>query len=435
VSRVLGLCQRAAKVDLEALEAAVRGAALAAGAKVLEEMLAPVGVGRREEAVRCTCGRAMRSLGLRAKSVLTLLGPLRLSRSAYACPACGRTCYPGDEELDVAGTGYSPGVRRLVADFACDAPFKRVSEQLKAGAALSISRKDCERVAESVGADMAAWVASEHTGLRFTEPPPPEAPKSIETLCIEFDGTGVPMVPWEVEGRKGKQEDGRAKTREAKVGCVFTHTEVNENGRPIRDADTTSFTGAIESAAAFGERIYAEAVRRGLYQAKHVVCITDGAEWIRNIVQTHFPSAIHVIDLYHAREHLLELCRLLFDRDLKRLNRHKNVWWEALDEGCVETILKQATDLLPRDPNAAKDARREIGYFHTNKDRMRYGEYFQKGYFVGSGVIEAACKTVIGQRLKQSGMEWTSRGANAIIALRCVQRSGRFEDYWEQRVA
>jgi ribosomal protein S27AE len=423
-------------VDLEALETALRDAVHAAGAKVLEVLLERVGVGRRQEAVRCPrCGAVMDSRGVKTKSIVTLLGEIRFARSAYQCPRCGATRYPGDEEVDAVQTGYSPGVRRLVADFASDAPFKRVSRQLQAAAALDISRKDCERVAEGVGQEVADWFAAERDRLRFQPPPPSEQPKTLDTLYIEFDGTGVPMVPHELEGRKGKQQDGTAKTREAKLGCVFTQSAFNEKGRPIRDPASASFVGAIETAAEFQWRIYAEAVRRGLFEARRVVCLTDGAEWIRNIVQTHFKGAQHIVDLYHAREHLVDLCKLLFGRDLRRFNLYKDRWWDDLDDGHIEKIIQEAQTHLPRSEPGAQEARTAIAYFETNKERMRYQQYFDQGLFVGSGVIEAACRTVVAQRMKHSGMEWTVRGANAIAALRCVIQSNRFEEFWEQRAA
>ncbi len=126
---------------------------------------------------------------------------------------------------------------------------------------------------------------------------------------------------------------------------------------------------------------------------------------------------------------------MLFDRNLRRLNRYKDHWWDDLDQGNIEKIIEEARSFLPKDPNGMKDARREIRYFEKNKKRMRYQTFKEQGLFVGSGVVEAACRSVIGQRLKQSGMEWTVRGANAIIALRCMEVSNRTEDYWEQRVA
>ena len=417
------------------MEQAIRGAVLAAGAQVLEELLRTVGVGRRSEAVRCVCGERMRSTGVRAKRIQTLLGDVQFERSRYQCPRCARTCFPGDEELDVVKTSRSPGVRRQTARLGAKEPFAEVAKDLRELAGLHLSRKDAERISEGVGEHMERWASQERTQLRYQQPPPPHAPKTIDTLYVQFDGTGVPMTKKEVAGRKGKHKGGVAKTREAKLGCVFTQTAFDEEGRPIRDPASTSFTGAIESAAPFGWRIWAEAVRRGLYEAQRVVVLTDGAEWIKNNVKTHFPRAIHIIDLYHAREHLIELCKLLFDRDLRRFSRYKDRWWEDLDEGNIEKIIEQAQAFLPKDTTAGKDARIQINYLRKNKERMRYAHFKAQGLFVGSGVIEAACKTIVGQRLKQSAMEWTVRGANAIIALRCIIASGTDEDYWEQRAA
>lgn len=405
------------------------------GATMLEDLLKPVGTGRPETPVLCRrCGGTMSSSGIRTKQVRTLLGTIQFERSLFCCPRCGATCYPGDRELGIENTSRSPGVQRQVARLGAKEPFGEVARDMRELAGVRIARKDAERVSEKTGEAIEQWLDKQRQALRFQEPPPPEIPKTIETLYIEFDGTGIPMVPHEVAGRKGKQDDGSAKTREAKLGCVFTQTGFDDKDRPIRDPASTSFVGAIETAQAFGWRIYTEAVRRGLFMAKRAVILTDGAEWIKNLAQTHFGSATHIIDLYHARQHLITLCRLLFDRDLKRLNLHKDRWWDALDEGGIETIVQQAQTFLPKDPAAAKDPRGEIGYFEKNKERMRYATFKNQGLFIGSGVVEAACKNIIGQRLKQSGMEWTVRGANAIIALRCAIQSGRFEDYWEDRV-
>jgi hypothetical protein len=106
-----------------------------------------------------------------------------------------------------------------------------------------------------------------------------------------------------------------------------------------------------------------------------------------------------------------------------------------LDEGKVGTIISQAFSFLPEDADLRKIALVELRYLNKNKKRMRYNKFRAQGLFIGSGVVEAGCKTVIGHRLKQSGMEWTVRGANSILALRCVMKSNRLEDYWESRAA
>ena len=323
----------------------------------------------------------MQSIGVREKGVQTLLGTIRFARSLYRCPDCRETRFPGDEELGIEHTSRSPGVQRQVARLGAKEPFREVAKDMQELAGVGLSRKDAERVSEGIGAQMEQWQEGERTAWRFSEPPPPEAPKTIETLYIEFDGTGVPMVPHEVAGRKGKQQDGSAKTREAKLGCVFTQTAFDDQGRPVRDPASTTFVGAIEPAASFGERIYAEAVRRGLFQAKRVACLGDGAQWVKNLAGMHFGHAQFIIDFYHASEHISALCRALFDRDLKRLNRHRDRWVDYLEQGEIQRIIHEARDHLPKDPRAGKDARTQIAYFDKNKDHMRYAVFRKQGLF------------------------------------------------------
>ena len=415
------------------MESALRVAVLACGAKVLARMLAEAGSGRREETVLCRCGQRMESQGVRGKELMTILGPVAYERSMFKCPACRTTCYPGDEALDVVGTTRSPGLRRMMARAGSQSTFKDGRDDLRIYAGLEVSAKDVERVAERIGQEMDTWSQKEQQRRLAKDGPEPE--KDIPLMYVSYDGTGVPMTRGELVGVKGKRADGLAKTREAKLGCVFTQTTVDEEGYPIRDPDTTSFVGAIETAETFGWRIYGEAWRRGLARVRKVVVLGDGAEWVKNLAEMHFPRAISIIDLYHAREHLSGLCRILFGSNEKRMERERRRQWALLDAGRVEKIILHARRRLPVDPDLKKAAQAEIQYLDKNKERMRYAKFRAEGLFVGSGVIEAGCKTVIGQRLKQSGMEWTVRGANAIIALRCVMKSNRLEDYWESRVA
>ena len=426
--------QREGRVDLEAVETAMRAAVLAAGAKVMEELLRGVGTGRRDERVRCACGEVMYSKGLRAINVLTLLGPVRFVRSMYLCPRCGKTRYPGDEELDIVNTSRSPGVHRQVLRLGAKEPFAEVSDDLRELAGLHLCRKEAERIAEKEGKRTQAWLAQQW--LRFGRlQPPVDILKTIRNMYIELDGTGIPVIAREAEGRKGKQQDGRAKTREAKIAAMFLQTLLDEEGRPIRDPHSTSYIGAIESAQQFGLHLYAEAVRRGLFQAQRVIVLGDGAEWIKNLVRTHFPMAQFIIDYYHASEHVGQLCRALFDQDTKRIGQYRDRWTEELWEGNIEVIVEQATALLPKDPSAKLEAQTQIAYFSKNKDYMRYGQFRKEGLFIGSGVVEAACKHVVGQRFKQSGMEWSVEGANAILAARCLVLSNRLEEYCEQKNA
>jgi len=249
-----------------------------------------------------------------------------------------------------------------------------------------------------------------------------------------MDGTGVPVVKKETEGRKGKSDGQPAHTREVKLGCVFTQTCWDEEGYPIRDPDSTTYVGAIETAEEFGKRIYLEAWNRGWSRAEKKVVMGDGAEWIWNLAEPYFPGAIQIVDLYHARQHLWELARKLYPNDqVKQKAWIKVHQRRLLDKGKIEKRVGALRAIDTANPEVAEKLRTEADYFERNAERMRYPKFRRQHLFVGSGVIEAGCKTVIGSRLKQSGMFWTIRGANAIISLRCCHLNGRFEDYWEAR--
>jgi len=256
---------------------------------------------------------------------------------------------------------------------------------------------------------------------------------AVAVLYVEMDGTAVPVVAAERAGRAGKIAGQPARSREVKLGCVFTQTQLDENGWPLRDQASTSYVAAMEPAEEFGLRLYTEAWRRGWSRANKKVVLGDGAVWIWNLADQHFPNAIQIVDLYHARQHLWELSAKLFATEPQARKRWATQLQHKLDQGKVEAVLKVLRKFAPPNADTAHLLDNEAEYFERNAERMRYPKFRVQGLFVGSGVIEAGCKTVIGARLKQSGMFWTVRGANAILALRCNRLSGKFEDYWETR--
>ena len=340
---------------------------------------------------------------------------------------------PLDRALDIEGTQYSPGVRRLLAVVGGETPFARGRELLAELAGIEVSVKAVERQAQAIGSDLAARAESDRrqAALRGF---PPQTGEPIPTLYIEMDGTGIPVTAAAAAGRAGK-DGGSARTREVKLGCVFTQTDLDAEGRPVRDERSTTYTGAIEDAEAFGQRIYHEAWRRGLHRAVRVVVLGDGAAWIWNISRMYFPNAIEIVDIYHAREHLGELGRQLFPQDRKQRRRWVRRRTKQLDEGRIEHLVRSLRGLRADTPELAAKLLTEAAYFEGHADRMRYAEFRRQDLFIGSGVIEAGCRGVIAGRLKRSGMFWTVDGANAIIALRCAQSSHRFVDYWEDRAA
>ena len=414
---------------------AVRSAMHQAGAAALSELLqfpAPA-VGQRS--LPCACGHQARYRELRAKPVLTAVGKVEVSRPYYLCPHCHVGQFPADRELDIEDTEFSPGVRRMQAVVGQAAPFDHGREQLALLAGLEVTTKAVERTAEAIGQDIARGEQEEiQRAMQLDLPIVVGNP--IAVMYVEIDGTGINMVKKETAGRAGKIEGQPAHTREAKLGAVFTQTNWDAEGYAIRDLDSTTYAGAIETAEEFGKRIYLEAWKRGWRRAEKKVVIGDGAEWIWNIAQQHFPGAIQIVDLYHARQHLWGLTRKLYPNDEAQQKRwimiHKD---QLLDEGKIEELVASLRSIPSPSAELAEKIQTEAEYFQKNAERMRYPKFRQQHLFVGSGVIEAGCKAVIGARCKQSGMFWTVRGANAILALRCCHLNGRFEEYWETRRA
>ncbi len=422
------------RLDLEATEMALRSALHQAGAVALGQLLQcdPPGPEQRQQA--CSCGHLAPYLELRSRCILTVVGEVELVRPYYLCSHCHRGQFPLDAQLDVEHQDLSPGVRRMLSVVGSEAPFDHGRQQMKLLAGLAVTTKAVERTAEAIGADIAARQQEETNRARQWDLPIPIAP-SIPVLYIELDGTGVPMVRAETEARPGKIDGQPAHTREVKLGCVFTQTSWDQQGFAIRDPDSTTYTGAIETAEEFGQRLYAEAWHRGWSRARKKVVLGDGAEWIWNLADLHFPGAIQIVDLFHARQHLWDLARLLYPGE----DAHQRQWilrhQPKLDDGKIEKLVGYLCSLETSSPELTATIRQAAAYFQRNSERMRYPEFRRQHLFVGSGVIEAGCKSVIGSRLKQSGMFWTVRGANAIIALRCCRLSARFEDYWDTRRA
>jgi hypothetical protein len=415
--------------DFEAWETLLLQAARQGGAGVLGSLLTHWQAHAPKEVIRCECGQRMISQGRRGKGLLTTLGAVPFRRSFYQCEQCHQGRFPDDERLDIVHTTYSPGVRRLMARAGSQTQFEQAADDLLCYAGLKIEPREIERVAGEVGRQVEQWLSEEQEQIVQTGVSVPPKLEAGAKFYVSFDGTGVPVRPSELVGRRGKQADGSARTREAKLGCVFTQVGLDKEGHPQRDPDSTTYVGAIESSTLFGWRMYAEALRRGLEQAQTVLVLTDGQRYNHTIAQTHFPEAVHIVDLFHAYEHLTLIAQVLWGPQAES----PQAWRDLLEAGDIQRLVNKAGRKLPSSAKAKKSLRKELGYFENNAPYMRYAEYREKHFFVGSGVIEAGCRTVIGERLKRSGMRWSVRGANAIIALRCCIMSGRFEDFWASR--
>ena len=257
--------------------------------------------------------------------------------------------------------------------------------------------------------------------------------------ALGLDGTGLPVRKSEAAGRPGKQPDGSAKTREAKVVVVWTaESRHPKTGRPQRDPGSASYSAAIESAASrdtdpdpspFAQRVRREAERRGFPQAQRRVVLGDGAAWIWRIAAEDYPGAIQIVDLFHVKEHLHEVSKALWPDDPDGARLWADVRCDELDDGCLDDVLA----VLRSHASGCDKAAGCHDYIENNREHMHYADFRAQGLCVASGVVESGCKRALGTRLKRSGMRWTVNGANAIAALRCCILSGFYEDFWAYR--
>jgi len=416
------------EISMPELEVLFREAALAGGRSALSKFLTEM----PEIVPLCSkCNEPMRNLGKREKQIVTLLGECTFKRNYYECDCDDghiehhEHAIPKDEKLGVSGTKFTETVKRVTAQIAASDSFFETSANLKMLCGINVSAKECERISESEGEKIIA-IRREEITYSETELNPPEPETPVKTLYIEYDGTGVPICKKELVGVKGKQTDGSAKTREMKTGCIFTQSGLNDEGKPVRDRDSTTYFSQIGTLEGFGQLLYSEAIKRGVDYAENVVIIGDGAKWIWNLANDYFPYATQIVDLYHAKEHVFDLLRTTIT-DQSELYSQKAELYKMLENGDIVGLTDAFLTLPATTEEQIDKVRVEYNYFTQNKKRMQYQNFKKQGLFVGSGVIEAACKNVIGKRLKQSGMMWSVNGANKISALRCAVMSGFFE--------
>jgi hypothetical protein len=398
---------------------------------VLEELLS-ADAGYAGPRLDCGAGHQAGFAGYRDKQADTVLGPVTIGRAWYHCAECGHGFAPRDAQLGVAGETMSPGLRKMTARAAAAVPFAAAARLAGELAGITLTGRRAGRRAEADGNAAAAVIEAEAAAItaRVVLPMPPAGPLP-DKLYLAAGGTGVPMTAAETEGRAGKGADGRARTREVKMAAVFTQTAVDQDGWPVRDPGSSSYLATLASAPQFGILMAAEARRRGAGHIRQLTVLGDGAAWIWNLAAQHFPEATQIVDLYHAREHVHDLANLAG----RLLAGHRDDWLAErlaeLDAGDIPALLN-AGRALRFTGSLARERDKALHYFAANAHRMHYARYRSLGLFAGSGVVEAGCKSVIGQRLKLSGMRWTEQGATGILTLRCQEASNRREEIWQR---
>lgn len=356
-----------------------------------------------------------------------LFGSFKLERDYYHHEGKKRGHYPADAALGLE-QGNTPALARLVClEGADESSYHKAENHLRETGGINFSARQIQRLVGPIGAAAQTWQERE------AQRPEPES-KAVPIMYVSGDGTGVPMRKEELEGRAGKQPDGGAKTRMAYLGCVFTQHKQDEKGHPVRDHDSTTYVSSFGSIDKFGPLLRQEAIRRGLPLALQIVLLIDGAVGLANMGRDCFGTAIQIVDFYHALEHAGKvLAALLGSKEHPEYKPRLHRWAKQLLKNQVEKLIEQSRQECAG-KSQAEAVEKELGYFVNNVARMQYGTFRRKGFFIGSGVVEAGCKTVIGARCKQSGMFWGEPGAENVLALRCIQASRRLDQFWKDRL-
>lgn len=362
-------------------------------------------------------GPEQRFVERRHLEITGLFGAMHIFRDYYLQGQKG-FC-PADNSLGLEGA-YTPALSRMMLRAAAKNSYGEASADLFEYAGARVCDRQIQRLVQSVAPAIEPWLDTlQDSG-------------SVPLMYISGDGTGVPMRKEELEGRRGKQPNGSAKTREVKLGCVFLQTEVDAEGHPIRKEDSTTYVGSFEGAAEFGLLLRQEARRRGLGRALKVVFIGDGAAWVWEVARVNFPGAVLILDFYHALQHVHGLIEALWGQDTAESYRASKRWKSWLLKDKADQIIRQAREQLARALDT-EQAESQIGYLEHNLARMSYGSFRKAGYFIGSGVVEAGCKTVVGKRMKCSGMFWSEEGGQGILDLRCAYLSNRLDAFCQTR--
>ena len=394
-------------LDLATAEGQVRDRMLVIGARLLAAGLAARGTGKAGPCQPCGCGAAAVFEGYRPKQVQTVVGWITLRRAYYACGTCGHGHCPLDATLGVSRDSLSPEVRRLSCRLGALLPFAEAAATLAATARVQLSATTVRRVTEAVGARCEAEVAAAivlawRAGVAPADGPVPDR------LYVALDGVRILGT------------DGAG--HEVKVGVL-----VPERRTADRSArGPASYAAGLEPAAAFGQRVALEAHRQGAETVPELAVLGDGAPWIWNLADEHFPTALQIVDWFHASERVWDLGRALYGVGTDQTAAWVEQQLGRLGQGQAATLAGE-WQALPCRGAAAAVRDEQVTYFTNQAGRMAYDQYRAAGWDIGSGMVEGACKHLIGAREKGPGMRWSEAGAQAVAAVRVLL----FNDQWD----
>jgi hypothetical protein len=396
--------------DLPCAETRIRDAALGFAAKMVGTAMS--GPLQRAAAVDSPAGRRER----RTRSILSAVGEVSYTRW-YATDAEGKPDFPADQALGIV-CGCTPGAaKRLCHMGATSQSYQEASNALEQLSGIRASPNTIQRLIGVVGPDMAVW-ARERT-------PATVRPERDVAVCLQMDMTGVRMLKKHLKGVKGK--NGPPKGRQIKCGVAFL-LERGEDGRYHKVPDSSVHILSFGDVTDFSAELDKARQKLGAGHLTKLIVVSDGAEWIWNIVADRFSQAFAVVDFWHAAEHLHELCTFIHGKgddanESFKLLRHK------LKRYGVNCVIRHF-ESLAASRRKRKGINKRLRYFRTHQARMQYHRYRREGWPIGSGEVEGACKSLIKQRTDLSGQRWSPDGALNVLWVRALIKDGLHHTYW-----
>lgn len=396
--------------DLGALEQAVRAKMQQLGQGLLQRLVQRQPNGYQGSSISCPCGGSKRFVGHRVKDVHTLFGWIQVRRAYYHCPHCGASLTPYDRDSGLGPGPLSPGLARACCLVAVDESFEQASRKMEQLLGPKVSPNTIERLTHHVGTVLVRQADQALNDFQ-TSRCVPSCPGTSPRLYVSADATTV----HETEG-----------WHDSKLGVIYWQNE--------RQQRESWYVGRFDTSEIFGWHLWLEACRCGLRQAEEVVFLGDGASWIRTERRRHFGRATFIIDWYHACEHLWTCGKVLFgegSQATEKWVKQRERWlWDGQTRRLLNDLHRQQKHHRGRKRDELVGLQR---YIRDNEQEMRYDVFRAKGYEIGSGPVEGACKCVVGKRLKQSGMIWTRTGSSAILALRIAWLNEKWEQLWQNK--
>lgn len=398
---------------------------------VVERTVAAIAVAQGEEGSTCPiCHRQMRLVEAnRPRDLQGLVGDYTITRAYFFCDDCHCGATPLDERLGLGGGALSPGLGRVACWFGIDGSFQDGADALHETLRIDVKDEPTRRLTEGIGqvaeAEAQMLVARAQTGHEVFAAE--EIAATSPVLLVEVDGALV----HEIDGNWHEVKSGFAVPLGPQVATDA------KTGRTTLVLGKPSYCAGFESAETFWWRVYVEACRRGLGSTlvTLVVVLGDGADWIWRYAAAFLAVAgvqvIEIVDLYHALEHLGLVAGVVLGPGSRTAEAWLAVRKKELLEQGPAPILVALADLKPDTPEAAEEVRKAIGYVQAHAARMDYPRFIARQFPIGSGAIESTCKTLVEERAKGAGMRWTPTGAQAVLSLRAVQRSGRWRAFWK----